>query len=123
MNFDKEYNRNTLDINSEKKHKSDLGIGVPKGYFSKSSETILNQTIDKKNPKVISLPKKYVWSAVATVTLLITLAVINPFESSQTTPIDNDVLIASLLAEDAEVDTFIEDFVDDSLLTEDVFSE
>lgn len=123
MNFDKEYNRSTLDINSEKKHKTDLGIGIPEGYFSKSSEAILKQTVGKKKTKVISLQKKYVWSAAAAIALLFTLAVVNQFESSQAITVDNDVLIASLLTEDAEVDTFIEDFVDDSLLTEDVFSE
>ncbi|OSY88672.1 hypothetical protein WH52_03060 [Tenacibaculum holothuriorum] len=123
MNFDKEYNRSTLDINSEKKHKIDLGIGIPEGYFSKSSEAILKQTVGKKKTKVISLQKKYVWSAAAAIALLFTLAVVNQFESSQAITVDNDVLIASLLTEDAEVDTFIEDFVDDSLLTEDVFSE
>ncbi len=36
--------RNTLDVNSEKKHNTDLGLRIPEDYFQQSKRTILEQT-------------------------------------------------------------------------------
>jgi len=116
--------RKTFDMNAEKKHKQDLGLDIPKDYFSTSKASILAQTVQQqKQSKVVSMYRNvYMWSAVAVVALLFTLSVFNPFSSTLEEASD-DILIASLLTEESNLDTFVDDFVNDELLTEDVFSE
>lgn len=116
--------RKTLDVNLEKKHTTDLGLKVPEDYFAKSKQSILAQTIVEENKsKVVKLSKTfYIWSAVAVVVLLFTLAVFNPFEKSEAI-IEGDILIASLIEEDSEADALLDAYVNDELLTEEVFLE
>ncbi|WP_299118533.1 hypothetical protein [uncultured Tenacibaculum sp.] len=114
--------RNTFDMNTQRKHKSDLGLDVPSDYFSKSKQSILEQTVLEKKGKVVSLYKKIsIWSAVAVVALLFTLAVYNPIGISSEE--ENDILIASLVTEEADVDKLLEDYVNEELLTDEIFSE
>ncbi|MCF2874487.1 MULTISPECIES: hypothetical protein [unclassified Tenacibaculum] len=114
--------RNTFDMNTQRKHKSDLGLDIPSDYFSKSKQSILEQTVLEKKGKVVSLYKKIsIWSAVAVVTLLFTLAVYNPIGTSSDE--ESDILIASLVTEEADVDKLLEDYVNDELLTDEIFSE
>ncbi|CAL2094217.1 conserved protein of unknown function [Tenacibaculum sp. 190524A02b] len=116
--------RKTLDVNLEKKHTTDLGLKVPEDYFAKSKQSILAQTIaEEKKGKVINLSKIfYIWSTVAVVALLFTLAVFNPFEKSDAI-VEGDILIASLIEEDSEADALLDAYVNDELLTEEVFLE
>ena len=115
--------RNTFDVNTEKRHKSDLGLNIPEDYFSKSRQSILDKTVNEKKGKVVSLYKNmYAWSAVAVVALLFTVAVINPF-SSEVNEVENDILIASIVTDDADVDQLLEEYVNDELLTDEIFSE
>ena len=115
--------RNTFDVSTEKRHKTDLGLSVPEDYFSKSKQSILDKTVGKKKGKVVSLYKNmYAWSAIAVIALLFTLAVINPF-SSEINEVENDILIASLVTDDAEVDQLLDEYVNDELLTDEIFSE
>lgn len=115
--------RNTFDVNTEKRHKTDLGLNIPDGYFSKSKESILNKTVFKEEKKVIPLYKNmYAWSAVAVIALLFTLAVVNPF-SSEGNEVENDILIASLVIDDEDVDQLLNEYVNDELLTDEIFSE
>ena len=115
--------RNTFDVNTEKRHKTDLGLNIPEDYFSKSRQSILDKTVNEKKGKVVSLYKNmYAWSAVAVVALLFTLAVINPF-SSEINEVENDILIASIVTDDADVDQLLEEYVNDELLTDEIFSE
>lgn len=116
--------RNTLDVNSEKKHKTDLGLSIPENYFQQSKRTILEQTIEesKKGSVFLFSSKMYTWSAAAAVIALIfTLVVGNPFEKKAV--LENDILIASLMTEEDEVEALIDGFVNDELLTEEVFLE
>ncbi|WP_272150630.1 hypothetical protein [Tenacibaculum aiptasiae] len=114
--------RNTFDMNTQRKHKSDLGLDIPSDYFSKSKQSILEQTVLEKKGKVVSLYKKIsIWSAVAVVALLFTLAVYNPIGTGSDE--ENDILIASLVTEEADVDKLLEDYVNDELLTDEIFSE
>lgn len=115
--------RNTFDVNTEKRHKTDLGLNIPDGYFSKSKESILTKTVFKEEKKVIPLYKNiYAWSAAAVIALLFTLAVVNPF-SSEGNEIDNDILIASLVIDDEDLDQLLNEYVNDELLTDEIFSE
>lgn len=115
--------RNTFDVNTEKRHKTDLGLSIPEDYFSKSKQSILDKTVNEKKGRVVALYKNmYAWSAVAVIALLFILAVINPF-SSDLNETDTDILIASVVTEDTEVDQLLEEYVNDELLTDEVFSE
>jgi hypothetical protein len=112
--------RITLDMNANKRHQKDLGLDIPENYFASSTKSILEKTINQKRGKVISLSKKiYAWSAAAVVLLLFTLAIYNPTSSGDN--IEEDVLIASLFTEESNMDVFLEEFVNNELLTEDVF--
>ncbi|TVZ56260.1 hypothetical protein OD91_1542 [Lutibacter sp. Hel_I_33_5] len=114
--------RNTLDVNTEKRHNTDLGLKIPEDYFSKSKQSILNKIADEEKGKVVPLYRNlYVWSAAAVIALLFTVFVFNPFESQN--EFENDILIASLVTEDANVDQLLEEFVNDELLTDEIFSE
>ena len=113
--------RNTFDVNTEKKHKTDLGLSIPEGYFSKSKQSILDKTVFEKQQKVIPLYKNiYAWSSVAVVALLFTLAVYNPLPVSN--EVENDILIASLIVDDSDVDQLLEEYMNDELLTDEIFS-
>ncbi|CAM1358862.1 hypothetical protein [Tenacibaculum xiamenense] len=115
--------RNTLDVNSEKKHKEDLGLGLPKDYFAKSKQSILDQTVNESKGEVVSLSRRiFLWSSVAVIALILGLAVINPFKSNIVTQ-EGDILIATVMVEDDEVDDLLDEFVNDELLTEEVFTE
>ena len=115
--------RNTLDVNSEKKHKTDLGLSVPENYFQQSKRTILEQTVGESK-KISLFPFSsgvYKWSAVAAIALVFTIVVGSYFEKREV--LESDILIASLMAEEDEVEAIIDGFVQDELLTEEVFLE
>ncbi|PQJ21608.1 hypothetical protein [Tenacibaculum sp. SG-28] len=115
--------RNTLDVNSEKKHKTDLGLSVPENYFQQSKRTILEQTVEESK-KISLFPFSsgvYKWSAVAAIALVFTIVVGSYFEKNEV--LESDILIASLMAEEDEVEAIIDGFVQDELLTEEVFLE
>lgn len=116
--------RNTLDVNSEKKHKKDLGLSIPEDYFAQSKKAIMLQVKEEsKTSKLIFLNKKsMVWSVAAAVALLITVAVFNPFASG-VNELENDILLASVVAEDSDVDELLEDYINDELLIEEIFLE
>lgn len=114
--------RNTFDVNTEQRHKSDLGLNLPEGYFSKTKQSILDKTVFEEEERVIPLYKNmYVWSAAAVIALLFTLTVYNPFVKDN--QIENDILLASIVEEDDNVDKLLEDYVNEELLTEELFSE
>ncbi|SEE16130.1 hypothetical protein SAMN04487765_1604 [Tenacibaculum sp. MAR_2010_89] len=116
--------RNTLDVNSEKIHKKDLGLSVPDGYFEKSKNSILSETIGQnKKGKIIFLSKKmYIWSAAAVIALLFVLAVYNPFDNVGY-ELENDILIASIIEEESDIDDLLDEYVNEELLTKEVFVE
>lgn len=116
--------RKTLDVNSEKIHKKDLGLSVPDGYFEKSKNSILSETIGQnKKGKIIFLSKKmYIWSAAAVIALLFVLAVYNPFDNVGY-ELENDILIASIIEEESDIDDLLDEYVNEELLTKEVFVE
>lgn len=116
--------RNTLDVNSEKIHKKDLGLSVPDDYFEKSKNSILSETIGQnKKGKIIFLSKKmYIWSAAAVIALLFVLAVYNPFDNVGY-ELENDILIASIIEEESDIDDLLDEYVNEELLTKEVFVE
>ncbi len=115
--------RDTLDLDIEKKHKEDLGLELPKDYFIKSKNSIIDKTINNSKNKVISLSKKILlWSSAAVIALVIGFAIYNPFRSNSSS-VETDILIATALADDNELDAILDSFVNDKLLTEEVFTD
>ncbi|SEC17678.1 hypothetical protein SAMN04489761_2298 [Tenacibaculum sp. MAR_2009_124] len=115
--------RKTFDVSSEKKHKEDLGLEIPKDYFAKSKKSILDQTVNESKGKVINLSRRvYLWSSVAVIALLLGFTFFNPFKGDILTP-ERDILIATVMVDDDEVDDLLDEFVNDELLTEEVFTE
>lgn len=114
--------RSTFDMNAEKRHQKDLGLKIPENYFSQSKAGILAMTTGQSQEVIPLYKRKITWiSMAATVALLLTLAIYNPF--TKNTVVEEDVLIASLFTEEESVDDFVDDFVNDELLTEEVFTE
>lgn len=115
--------RKTLDVNSEKKHKADLGLSIPENYFSKSKESILKQTVGESKGKVVALSRRiYLWASVAVVACLVTLTIYK-FSPVEQVVNETDILIASMMADDDEVEMLVDQFVKEELLTEEVFLE
>lgn len=110
-------------MNTRGKHKEDLGLDIPLEYFSKTKKEILLATINKKQ-KVFSIQENfYYWSA-AVIALVVTLSVFNPFKEREVkNNVYNDLLISTLSVSDSEIDGIVEEFIDDNLLTENIFSE
>ncbi|MFT4575883.1 MAG: hypothetical protein ACI9SI_000796 [Polaribacter sp.] len=114
--------RNTFDLNIEKKHNSSLGLNIPENYFQKSKHSILEKTVHQKKGKVVSLYKNIAtWSAVAVVALLVVLSV-DTSVSLGNEIAENDILIASMLTDDLGGDVLVDDYVNDELLTDAIFS-
>jgi hypothetical protein len=116
-------NRNTFDLNIEKKHNTSLGLSTPENYFQKSKQSILEKTIHEKKGKVVSLYQNIaLWSSVAVIALLIVLSV-NRSVSFENEIAENDILISSMLTDDLSVDALVDDYINDELLTDAIFSE
>jgi len=114
--------RNTLDLNIEKKHNSSLGLNTPENYFQKSKHSILEKTVHQKKGKVVSLYKNIsIWSAVAVVALLVLLSVKTSVSLGNEIA-ENDILIASMLTDASGVDTLVDDYINDELLTDAIFT-
>lgn len=107
----------------EKIHKKDLGLELPEDYFKNSKMAILEKIKEEEKTKVIPLYRKkaVIWVASIVAVFLMVITVYNPFISEEI-PAD-DVLIASLLTDESNVDNLVDDYVNDELLTEDVFLE
>lgn len=111
----------------EKIHKKDLGLELPNDYFKNSKMAILEKIKEEEKTaqqtKVIPLYRKkaVIWVASVVAIFLVFIAVYNPFLSEEISA--DDVLIASLLTDESNVDNLVDDYVNDELLTEDVFLE
>lgn len=125
----------------DKNHEELLGYQIPDDYFSTSKKEILKKVRAKKGT-VINL--RFLVPIAAAITLLITLTVFKPssfsmfknvpsivldtiqeFKNSTLTNkneinLTNDVSIASLFVEDAELDEFVDDYVIDQIILEEL---
>ena len=111
-------------MNVRDKHKKDLGLDVPMGYFSNSKNEILKATL-KNDDKVVFLSRRiYYWSAAVVIALIVSVNVFNSFKVNEIERnIYNDIIITSISVNEDEIDAFVNDFVDNNLLTENIFSE
>lgn len=67
------------DIDLEKVHTNDLGLGVPEDYFSTSKSELLAKIASEKKTKIVLLyQNKLMWFVAAGIALLMALTVFKP---------------------------------------------
>lgn len=139
--------QNTFEDEMLKKHEEDLGLSLPKDYFLKSKAEILEKVSNKKEFRFgIFTKERMLWSIAASVAVLLSLTVFKP----NTLPVidkipaivsdtvnglknnwlaqenfmfdDKNILISSLFVEDNEIDDFVNDYVMDEFIFEEVMS-
>ena len=130
----------------DKNHEELLGYQVPDDYFSTSKKEILDKVTAKKGKSIrlLSGNLKIMLPIAAAIALLITLTVFKPnvFPSIHDIPsivsdtikkiknnnlaedsfinLSNDVSIASLFVEDEALDDFVDDYVIDQIILEEL---
>lgn len=133
----------------KEKHSKELGLKVPDNYFSASKTSILDKVSKEKQVKVkhiIFKRESVVWLAAASIALIFSLTVfrtnvfstINKAQSIVSDTIEqienevkliddfsiknNDILIASLFVEDNEIDEFVNNYVLEELVYEEILN-
>ena len=138
-------NRTTIDNKMHEMHSEKLGFQVPKDYFSTSKMEILEKVLNQKEKSYgFFSRKRMVWSVAATIALFIALTVFKPdtlpsideiptIVSDTIDPLknnglannelkENDILISSLFISDNEIDEFVNDYVLEELVYEEVMA-
>ncbi len=140
-------NNNSFDERIQRRHREDLGLDIPEDFFARSKNEILEKTIHKKNKLTLFSQKTVIWSAAAVIAFLLILTMdkkevteitnntpevvldsIDQISNEMLTnlglaPQESDVLMASLFIEDAEVDEFIDRYVLEEVLEDEITSQ
>ena len=126
-------------------HSEELGLHVPKDYFSKSKIDILEKVSNKRGGRLnIFSRERIVWSVAASIAIFIALTVFKPnalpsmdkipaivsdtIDQLKTNGLaqdeleENDILITSLFVSDSEIDEFVDDYVLEELVYEEVLA-
>ncbi|MFO7674305.1 MAG: hypothetical protein R6V74_11405 [Lutibacter sp.] len=134
-----------FDSQMHKMHSSALGFQVPEDYFSKSKMEILEKVSNQKEQRFnIFSRKRIFWAAAATIAIIFAVSVFKPnvLPSFNNVPeivsdtIDqlqnnnlaqgefkeDDILITSLFVPDNEIDEFVDDYVLEELVYEEVLA-
>ena len=135
----------TFDSKMHEMHSEKLGFQVPEDYFSKSKMEILAKVSNQKEQRFnIFSRKRIVWAAAATIAIILALTVFKPNELpsmdkipaivsdtidnlkndglAQVEPEENDILITSLFVADNEIDEFVDNYVLEELVYEEVLA-
>ncbi len=135
----------TFDSKMHEMHSEELGFQVPEDYFSKSKMEILAKVSNQKEQRFnIFSRKRIIWSAAATITIIVALTVFKPnaLTSFDNVPVivsdtinhlqnnnlaqgklkEDDILISSLFVPDSEIDEFVDDYVLEELVYEEVMA-
>ena len=135
----------TFDSKMHEMHSEKLGFQVPEDYFSKSKMEILEKVSNQKVQRFnIFSRKRIVWAAAATIAIIVALTVFKPntYPSidkipaivsdtidnlkndglAQVEPEENDILITSLFVADNEIDEFVDNYVLEELVYEEVMA-
>ena len=135
----------TFDGKMHEMHSEELGLQVPEDYFSKSKMEILEKVSNQKGESFnIFSQKRIVWSAAATIVIIVALTVFKPnaLPSIDNVPVivsdtidhlqnnnlaqgklkEDDILISSLFVPDSEIDEFVDDYVLEELVYEEVMA-
>jgi hypothetical protein len=125
------------------KHTENLGLEVPKNYFSKSKSKIVALTLDKKKSKLIQLRKRVIWIAAAGIALLFALTIFKPnatlnsdkistiasdtvekinnfyLENDKLFSLEDAVLLTSLYVDENQMDAYVDiNFIDEIIIDE-----
>ncbi len=137
-------NQNLMDEKLRKMHTGDLGLELPDDYFSKSKNEILAKVTNQNKGRVIPLFKnKVFWAVAAAIALLIVFTLVktstlpridelptivsDTIEQLNTKGLTNegfedhkgDILVTSLFIDDKDID----EFVDNYMMEQDLFDE
>lgn len=135
----------SFDSKMHEMHSEELGFQVPEDYFSKSKMEILTKVSNQKEQRFnIFSQKRIVWSAAATIAIIVALTVFKPNALpaidkipaivsdtidqlktnglAQGEPEENDILITSLFVADNEIDEFVDNYVLEELVYEEVMA-
>ena len=136
----KRHNELMKDIDSlenkiDKMHTDELGLGMPKDYFAKSKEDILDKVFTENKSKEIPLYRnKVIWFAAAGIALIVAFSVFKPdtLPTINDIPsviadtvgqirnldltndeffVEDDILVASLFIDDSEIDNFFDTYI------------
>ena len=139
----KDKDQDLFDLKMHEMHSKELGLSTPKDYFSKSKIDILEKVSNEKGKRLhIFSSGKIVWSIAATIAIFFALTVFKPnlFPSidkiptivsdsidllknnglAQEEPVENEMLITSLFVSDNEIDEFVDNYVLEELVYEEV---
>ena len=135
----------TFDSKMHEMHSEELGFQVPEDYFSKSKMEILAKVSNQKEQRFnIFSRKRIIWSVAATITIIVALTVFKPnaLTSFDNVPVivsdtinhlqnnnlaqgklkEDNILISSLFVPDSEIDEFVDDYVLEELVYEEVMA-
>ncbi len=135
----------SFDSKMHEMHSEELGFQVPKDYFSTSKSDILEKVSIQKEKKINFFSRKrIIWSAAATIAIIVALTVFKPnsLPSMDKIPAivsdtidylkqdglaqdelkENDILITSLFISDNEIDEFVDNYVLEELVYEEVMA-
>ena len=135
----------SFDRKMQEMHSEELGLKTPENYFSKSKMEILEKVSNRKDKRFnIFSRKRIVWAAAASIAIIIAVTVFRPNAIpamneipvivsdtinhlkndglAQTEPEENDILITSLFVSENEIDEFVDDYVLEELVYEEVLA-
>lgn len=135
----------SFDRKMHEMHSEELGLHTPKDYFSKSKTDILEKVSNKRGVRFnIFSRERIVWFVAASIAIIFALTVFKPNslpsideipaivsdtidysknnDLAQGEPAENDILITSLFVSDNEIDEFVDNYVIEELVYEEVLS-
>lgn len=108
-------------MNIEKLHKKELGLTTPNNYFNESKSAILTKIESESKP--ISIYKKpVIWTLAAAIALLITFTIFNLYTQPNNINLENDILITSLFENESQIDIFLDEYIEEEILTNENFT-
>ncbi|WP_299526223.1 hypothetical protein [uncultured Lutibacter sp.] len=132
----------SIDKKNQKKHTHDLGLQLPKDYFSNSKEAITAKIASQKRGKLVLFSRKNIfWAAAASIILLFAVEFFKPNKFETTSPSTNfvsdsdnalrnesltnntlsasteDVLLTSLFIDDSHVNEYIANYIKEEIIT------
>ena len=138
-------NQISFDSKMHNIHSEELGLKMPEDYFSKSKSDILEKVSNQKGVRfTIFSRERIIWSVAASIAIIFALTVFKPNalpsiddipaivsdtiehlqnnNLAQGEPMENDILITSLFVPDNEIDEFVDNYVLEELVFEEVRS-
>jgi hypothetical protein len=138
-------NQISFDSKMHKIHSIELGLKMPDDYFSKSKSDILEKVSNQKGVRfTIFSRERIIWSVAATIAIIFALTVFKPnalpsidgipaivsdtidqLQNNNLAQVElkeDDILITSLFVPDNEIDEFVNNYVLEELVYEEVLS-